>query len=901
MVTISDPACGDPAGRAGKLYPHVFCSTAKKVLPNSYQLHSRIAMKIFWLCLVLLIGLRAQEHSIAATTSSEAPKAETRIETPAIEIAQKISSYTESVGVTAESVPPLAQSIIPTQDPYPETEVAPLLRRTYQITGFSWGTQAAHAKLATLSFPQLLWGIPFINSKLSFYNYFRAGVRLTFRFNCTKFEYGTLMLAWLPYYQTSGAPSICNRMNDWTSLAHHLFPASFCNPTLISAQEGKTVSVEIPWCSPKPYMDVSSTYSELGELNVFVLHPLQSVSPNPPTGIQIAVYAEFLEPQVVGYTPDTTPATMAQFELAKKNGHFASRVSARIARQKQEQEGKRKAFDVIVERLRGLPKPAETQSFISSLASGVKKEGQAKTSAGLISGIAEAVSSIAPRIAPMIGAIDPGLGAVAQGAGSAADMLAPVFKSMGLSKPTSMGTTSFVAARFDTGMAHGSGLDPVEKLSLDPESGISTTGAIVGNPTGQPSLQSILCKPSLFYVGSWSAATRTVGQLIFGTYVGPAAPGGNVTVAGHSYNMFWPSYAAYYSQLYRYWRGGSKYVIRFTTSSFVTCRVRICHVLPDQLPLATLPTDISGDMITKVVDISGDTTVEFRIPYLAANYYTSTATTNDSSAFYTAELGNLCIYLETPIASVDTSANPLIYFSVWYAAAEDFQLHGYAGNPIEGVESYGPPAIDGKLRNPKPKIAETQCDMIKLFNQPFEGLAPAKYMPEQGVIRGEQVNSLLSMLHRYHWFSDFTAGLSTMPVLPELHNFVDTPFYLIAPFLFMRGGMRYMQQAAGWTEWIAPDPNNRYYDWYTNNQNVGSIQNSGVSFGGDSTSQPFRAEIPFYDYRAFLEIFPTIDTERVDSMNFTQTATTGILLRCMADDFSVGVLSTPPPMFYFVS
>jgi len=248
---------------------------------------------------------------------------------------------------------------------------------------------------------------------------------------------------------------------------------------------------------------------------------------------------------------------------------------------------------------------------------------------------------------------------------------------------------------------------------------------------------------------------------------------------------------------------------------------------------------------------------------------------------------------------VDTSANPLIYFSIWYAAAEDFQLHGYAGNPIEGVSSYGPPAIDGTLRNPQ-KIAETQCDMIKLFNQPFEGLAPAKYMPEQGVIRGEQTNSLLSMLHRYHWYTDTIVGDTTyIPVLPELHVFQDTPFYLIAPFLFMRGGMRYMQQPyLGWTDWISPDPNNRYYSWSVNNAD--QALNNGASYGGSSTAQPFRAEIPYYDYRAFLEIFPTIDTERVDSVLIGQ-AQQNPILRCMADDFSVGVLSTPPPNFYIVS
>jgi len=851
----------------------------------------------------------------------ESAKADQRVEAPALKTTADLTTYMEGVGEVVSSKPDLNRQIIPTQNPYPETDIEAVLKRSYEVDNFSWPTSAGvHTLLKTLSFPHLLWNIPFINSKLSFFEYFRAGVRVTFRLNCTKFEYGTLLISWLPRYQSAGAGSNAFRMLDQSGGNNHCYYAAYCNPVLMSAQEGQTVTIEIPWLSPNPHMSVSSNLSEIGEVNVFVLHALNSVSASPPSAITVNVYAEFVNPQVIGFSPGAVPTTMAKYKkaIAEKNR------SRRTVKERKEPDGKK-------EKKEHKEIPTETQGDVLKMGKNVrpepshssqKVEAEEKSKTGILSGIAEGVSSIAPVVAPILGGIDPALGLIAEGVAPVANFLGGIFRSLGLNKPGSVAAPNYVYPRVDVGLAHGSGLDLVDKMSLDPEYAISTNGELVGDKIGQPPWKSILCKPSLFAIGEFNSANAVNSRIVSIPVWPSAAVAGAFSGGGHFYDVYAPTYMAYYSQMHRYWRGGIKIMLRFCTSSFVTCRVRVAHFL-GVAPASWDPNE-SGDYVSEVLDITGDTTHTMMIPYLSQDYYCPCVRYDQVPGVAPNYTGFVGIYLETPVVSVDAGAAPPVYMSIWMAAAEDFVFHGYTGMGVNAVllQPWSPVATEAAPKKaikaaevvdkPKKKFVdvniptETQCDVVGEFNKPFKGIAPAKYMPEMGVIRGENVDNLITNLHRYHAARAATTAVVTEKVLPELvlSQNPDAIEYMVAPFLFMRGGMRYFYKFGdtSWNGFIHPAPANQVNGvsvWSGDNSGHTYEVNSGVVYGGPPLMTP-KAEMPYFDYRSFIEIFPTIDSTRVDYMT-SQASEAGVLLRSVADDFSLGVLATPPPFYHQIS
>ena len=769
-----------------------------------------------------------------------------------------LTAYADDVGVVPAGVERSTFSVVPPLDPYPPAEINSALTRSYEIDNFTWATtDAPGAKVFEVEFPFALFTKPYIYDKLKDYLYFRSRVEVTFRLNTTKFEFGTLLVSWLPFYKQSGSTIGSWRMNNIASCAQ-------CNPVLISAQQGTTVTVDMPWIHPEPWMPINSGLPEIGTMVVRVLHRLSSASVDPPADITVNVYARFIEPTVAGYAPDANPTST----VLARNVTQSANTSLGIDTSKITRKDVREVYAAR-------PKGPTMQ-----------QEAKAKSSSGVISSAIKGVASYAP----MVAMADPGLLPVALMGQFLAETIGPVFSAIGLNKPTDISTAGKSIATLGNGLLHGEGLDYPTKLSLDPECSIATTVGLCGYDNPQPTISEIIMRPSLVDTFQFDTSTPKGSKI----YNVPLMPLGYVVNSDSEQNVVVPTYAAYYANWHQYWRGGFKFKFRFTTSSFVTTRVRITFQ-PEEI--TSNISDVSGDLISRVVDVTGDTDCEMFFPYISNHWYLPVHmphTTDWQDSRYS--FGRLIIYLDAPVVSVDTVAQPPVFCSVWQAAAEDFRFMQYT-NPIIPPNAIRFDTTIPALAKSKGKARNvTQCDITREFSKPFKGIVePAMLSPEAALVNGEDSSTLAQLIHRYvpYGFQPIAGSSELYPNVPTY----DSHYMLISPFLNYRGGKRFFL-VKGNTDSVSPvgykysgldpEPMPRYT----------SHLMAGIAYGGAYTA-PLAFETAWYEPYLFKETWPTIDLNPgFQRVEIGRDEASGVLLHSYNDDFSVGVLCATPMFVY---
>jgi len=621
-----------------------------------------------------------------------------------------------------------------------------------------------------------------------------------------------------------------------------MYSAAQCNATLMSIQQGASIDIEMPWINPKPWMDLDSAKAEIGTLRVFVLHPLSSVGKDPPTKITVTVFGQFVEPEVAGYAPDVTP----------------------------------------------LPMAAKPKNFLRSIGKGgakgvaqmstVNKEAEKKTSSGLLTGILEAASTFAP----IIGGICPEVGEIFQVGTS----LSPIFAAVGLDKPSNPGVTQpvYLDANANGALCYGSGLDPSRKLSLKPDSLISVERGICGDEDPQPKLLECMKRPGMIASGSFNNITQPGDQIIGFPVHAQYAPIIASYVAG---DLFQPTPMGYYTGFAAHWRGSIKYMIRFTTSSFVTTRVRIAHLL-EALTTSTYA-EVSGDLVSKVVDITGDTVVTFTIPWLSR--FTYLPTTNPWDAVGTFTLGMLTITLVAPIASVDETNDPPVYYDVWCAAGDDFRLMR------QFVPVTAPTDYLTCMPEPDPV---SQCSPLTEFKKPFQGLIPARYSMEAAIVNGEDFGTINTMCHRYQTMrvggSNPSVAASTVGVIEtDVSTFAAASArtgvlnLMLAPFLFWRGSRRVA---------FVPSTDSLTITPFSSRITEGHVGNGALmTFASDK--RILFTEIPWFSPELFFETVPTMAVQSPKALQYENLSTQAY--RCwfsIGDDFSLGCMAACPMILH---
>ncbi len=839
------------------------------VAPNNLVLDNRSDHRLVFCILYLLCSSLALFVLIKTTSELEScdPPRETqcmskstsesnknvdplRSDAPTAKVEEHLTVFTETSPEVVQTAKPTTLRSLPV-NPYIPAEVLEAITRDYLLTTFSWASSdAVNAVKLNMVFPFALINFSaYLQDKMKWYGMMRGAIELTFRINCTAFEFGSLMIAALPYYHTD-LSSKC----DWR--LSNIFAMSGCDPIILEAQDGASCTVTIPWMNPNQLCEINTTFAQIGQVVALVLHPLASCAATPMTTVNVAVYAHFKDPELVGYVP----------------GAAASSAPLRLI---------------------------TGQSFLSP----ETKEAKAKSQSGVISGL---LTSAAPLL-PLVTMAFPEVAAAVPFLGTAIDLLG----SIGLDKPTSVAETKPVQLRWTPNNHLMDGLANCQLISAKSNFSLSTAHGLFGDSDPRPKILEMIMRPILMTRASFtnSISPNALIQRI------PVDPN-YLPVLNHDAdyfkNFYQPGMLMWYAQRFSFFRGGLKYLIKFCCSKFTSCRVRISHILS----LSGLGYDVtSGDTPNQVIDIHGSQDVMFMIPWINTQWCSPSKTPVDVTTTTGGALGWLDITLVTPIACPD--ATPTVYYSVWVAAAEDFQFV----QPIARAQTLhyetwwdvgdGKPYVFGNL-------IKGQSSPNTLFKKPFPGLVSrVALLNEDHIVSGERIDRVTDLLKRYVTKIDGEVSVGgslynyqANPASVALHAFSNNPgapttpdshSLDIAPFMFSRSNWRYSFMTANnvfgmynlpYRARSGHDLGSTAPTWTSDLQADGYIAFPGSASGSGAPYSD--VEYPYYDYRAFLENIPTMDVALGPLYGYEAQINYNRRLYAAGDNLLLGYPTCPP-------
>lgn len=295
----------------------------------------------------------------------------------------------------------------------------------------------------------------------------------------------------------------------------------------------------------------------------------------------------------------------------------------------------------------------------------------------------------------------PSVGAFATTLEILARTTASAAKALGLSRPTAVDSVLQVSRQtaayaFSTG-----GRFFGYRIGTDPLGGVAITADAAGY--GADDDMHYRCFTDRWgYLGTATFATTNVlGDRLAAFVVQPCqTPYMTVAAARRPH----PTPLGYLSVIHEYWGGGMVLKFRFYASPFHRGTVRLVYdpAATSAVEISTLPTNV---LMSKVVDISGITEVEFRVPWSKPELFMTTkllskagntdpdTVLNDfpecvpslTSIYGGVNNGRLWVVVETPLTCNGVVAP--VRFDVLVKGDEDFRL----GRPcIGGVPMYKP-------------------------------------------------------------------------------------------------------------------------------------------------------------------------------------------------------------------
>jgi len=331
-----------------------------------------------------------------------------------------------------------------------------------------------------------------------------------------------------------------------------------------------------------------------------------------------------------------------------------------------------------------------------------------------------------------------------------------------------------------------------------------------------------------------------------------------------------------------FWRSSVRLRLNFFCSSFVSGRLLITFNPPPFTAFASV-----NDNISRIIDVKGDTTVEFTVPYVYETDFAESWFPQDTDGAFTGP-GNICVAIYNPIVSANATDDAQIDMVVWAAAGPDAQFSLISPNVIHAF-GYNP--ASGATLSMK-----RQCDVSQAFSRPFDSIiSGCSYLTDNHIVTSEVSGALVSNLKRYQYISagPTTPGASTdLPPTYSTSGGAGNMGKIIADmFLFHRGGVSF--------KYYPISPNK------TSFLNAGIIQTGGTDADGApfvragrsedeiDVSIPWYGRIPYY-IRNYSGPYgnPILPTGFVNSED--PAVTNFQLFSAVRDDYQFGFLLPAP-------
>jgi len=428
----------------------------------------------------------------------------------------------------------------------------------------------------------------------------------------------------------------------------------------------------------------------------------------------------------------------------------------------------------------------------------VAKEQTAKSKSGVVSGVFRALSGVAGAFSfvPVYG----GIASAASAVFKAGQWIASYF---GYDYPVNVSSVDPFLVRQTSGIASVCGLDSAEPIGCDPQNSVSTESKFfceMGGPYQNFANYRLL--PALVRVLSFDAATGLNG-IITTIPVSPTFMSNNIDATTWTLTP-----VGTLASMFHYWRGGLKYKIQFTCSKFVSCRVRI-EWYPDTSLSAYFFNDTSGDVISMIVDICGDTDVPFMIPYLQDKPYLPVVPPNFYSgapSTWNGECnGMFIVRLLIPPTVSNSTFDTTVYYAIWQSGAEDFVCDRptdlfyqfvYSPNPAFPMSKQEKTNNNNEVHKRKGVRTQGRATVRAEFATVFPSLVPCSVTLINKILHGETVQSFIDLFHRYTFcsFAQGGAGFDQTISGFDWTNLDQTNSQWVMfqnCFLFHRGNIRY--------------------------------------------------------------------------------------------------------------
>lgn len=606
---------------------------------------------------------------------------------------------------------------------------------------FIWDTSFTFGDtLFTRSFPKdlidandIFWRV------LRQFQFFRAGIEISFRMNTTQFHAGKLIVAWCPHRK--------NVETDLPGRAQAPYWMSGFQHGILSANTPSVVTIKIPYVSPRQYWNTTHWWANeidgnFGKMIVSVLNDLKvsGTSVTPP--VTVSVMMKFVDIEVTGPTTLLTKATVPTERAVAQSG---------------------------VGNVPNLTKGPDNR----------KKEQALQTRQRVISPILRAVGDISWTLGTFTA--QPWMTSVLTPAARALEKMA---ESMGYNRPTSVEAVAVYAPTLCETLVHGSGRDGATKLAMSPTNQVSTSPLIFGDNRDYALFSNYKCLPGLVAVVDFDTTAEVGGSLL----TIPVTPR-----FCHSYLLFantveYHTHLSHLASHFLYWRGSNQYSVQITTNGFIAGRLRILWV-PN---VAHVPSDVTIDGAANypsvVVDFRGDTNFLFSVPYLqtteylysANNYYNEKTDLNAEGCTN----GALIFSLTNDLAYTGESTDVKVWINVWQSGGADMQFSRPVSNKQED------------LSLAKAQSGQEDVEWMfprRLHEVDFPPLHPSfSTNVRGGLVTGEEIQDWRTYWHRYtaivrdnisirHEFDYYD------PNLPKESAF----FHFLQAFNFWRGSLRF--------------------------------------------------------------------------------------------------------------
>jgi hypothetical protein len=689
----------------------------------------------------------------------------------------------------------------PSFNPFLPAEVLTALERKYHVDQPMWDSGATTGdSVAIYEFPFEL-NLDQIMDKIKGYSFFAADVEVTVQINTTQFNYGSVYVWGHPAVNSANFTRLVDGATN--IYGYTAFPG-----VVLSAQEATVAVIRVPWVALSQGLAVDTEFSSsrIGVVGINVIDPIFSSADTGATDIPLLVSARFVNVDLWGFEPLSTPAISQSAEAVSKSA------------------------------------------------------------SGLVSGVKEGIG----RVSDLIGKF-----------ASLAEFAIP-FLPAGSKPPMVSAPVRNISGPTDPYLCQTSGLSTAVRFSNEPDAQISRRPGIVGPESPDMSIYELARTPMLVGLAGFNNTGNAPGDIV---HTFPIDLSHCPTFGDGDFQV---TFAALAAQQFLYWRGSIKFSLKFFMSSFMKCRVGVA-VFRDPPPNIL---GISGDTQLHVLDLTGDSEFNFRVDWNAQDHMLLCQAPNNTIA----SLGNICIYLLSPIVSTST-ADPPVYCQIWQAAGDDLCFQRFTSLPVTQFPYYH------RFATVTP-LAESQSAPHEDFKREFPGINPSMYLPERGYITPEIYGSIARLCHRP---SDVTRGTTASDettwvapnVIPDTAT-AGVPFamndLLLSCFRFWRG-------ETGLIQFAEPSVGSKGVNFPRAQDGNASVAVTSADFFRQCATpfngggvQAFTVMVPWYHNAPLVEF-----DEIWDAPDYSPTVSADSILNgrrgwFAGEDFCVGTLR-PPPLY----